>query len=150
MNASAARQPVSWKFWAISVLSLLWNSIGAYDYVMTRLRDLAYLNKMTDGKGQPFLDWMDHAGIVVQIGWPVGIWASVAGSLLLLARSRHAVTAFLISLIGAVISMGYERVTGFPAELDSGAVQVMQVVVIGIIALLWWWSRRAAARGQIS
>lgn len=150
MSASAARQPATWHFWAISVLSLLWNSFGAYDYVMTRLRDMAYLDAATQGKGQLFLDWMDGAGIVVQIGWPVGIWASVAGSLLLLARSRYAVTAFLVSLIGAVVSMGYERMIGLPPEMDSGAVQVMQIVVIGSIALLWWYARRAVARGLIS
>src|SRR3546814_17255148 len=42
------------------------------------------------------------------VGWELGVWGSVLGSLLLLARSRHAVTAFLLSLVGLAISSVYQ------------------------------------------
>src|SRR3546814_2994965 len=42
------------------------------------------------------------------IGWAFGVWGSVLGSILLLARSRHAVTAFAVSLLGLAISSLYQ------------------------------------------
>ena len=35
--------------WVVGVLALLWNLFGAYDYVMSRLRDAAYVRKMMPG-----------------------------------------------------------------------------------------------------
>ena len=32
--------------------------------------------------------------------WALGVWGGLAGSLLLLARSRHAVLAFALSVLG--------------------------------------------------
>ena len=40
--------------------------------------------------------------------WALGVWGSVLGSVLLLVRSRHAVTAFLLSLVGLAISCIYQ------------------------------------------
>lgn len=149
MNASAAKPAVPWHYWLIALVSLLWNAFGGYDYVMTRMRDMVYLNAQLGGKAEAFLQWMDGTGILVQVGWPLGVWGSVLGSLLLVARSRHAATAFLASLVGAVVSMGVERINGIPADLDSTAVKVMNLVIVAGVAVQWWYARRAAAKGWL-
>jgi len=78
--------------WIVGVAALLWNSFGALDYTMTRLQlvdlppaQMAYLNSF------PF--WAN-------IGWAFGVWGAFLGSILLLMRSRHAVTSFGLSLVG--------------------------------------------------
>jgi hypothetical protein len=136
-------------FWPVAVLSLLWNAFGGYDYAMSRSRSIDYLNQATQGHADIFLRWMDALPVWNQIAWPIGVWGSVLGSLLLLIRSRHAATAFLVSLAGAVISFGSEYAAGFPAELDTAAMKVMTVVILAAIVLFWWYSRRMQASGVL-
>lgn len=149
MSQAENKPAVPTGFWIVAVLSTVWNAFGAYDYVMTRLRDLAYLDGASGGKGAAMLQWLDGLPLLVQICWPLGVWASLAGSVLLLLRSRHAVTVFLVSLVAAVISMGTERFLGIPAEFASTAMTVMNVVVVVVIVALWRYAVSAKARGLL-
>lgn len=141
-----ARTPATWHFWAVAIVSMLWNLFGAYDYVMTRLRVMDYLQAAT-GNAEAMLQWIDSMPLWAQVVWPIGIWGSVAGSFLLLIRSRLAATAFLTSLVGAVLSFAQQLAGGIPAEFDTPAMKVMPVIILGSIVFFWWYSRRAAARG---
>ncbi len=140
-EASGGKVPVT--FWIIGFLSLLWNGFGGYDYLMTRMRNEEYLTNVGDPK--MVLDWIDGFPLWAQITWPVGVWFSVVGSLLLLARSRHAVTAFAISLVGAVISFAYQMTPDAPAGLDTPANKAIPVVIVVLILLQWWYARRKLA-----
>ncbi len=86
--------------WIIGILSLLWNGGGAFDYAMTQFGVESYLALLTEPQ-RAFLDarpmWFDAA-------WAFGVWGSILGSLLLLARSAWASAAFLVSLIGLAAS----------------------------------------------
>lgn len=140
-----AKVPMS--YWIIAVLSLIWNLFGAYDYVMTRMRDVEYL-KMA-GDPQVILGWVNSMPMVAQVAWPVGVWGSVLGSLLLLIRSRHAALAFAVSLIGAAVSFGIQMTSAIPAELDTTANKVMPLVILVLILAQWWWARRCADQRQL-
>ncbi len=135
----------AWHFWLIAALSLLWNGFGGYDYVMTRQRNLDYLGQM--GNAQDLLAWIDSFPMWVQVLWPVGVWASVLGSLLLLARSRHAVAAFAVSLVGAIGSFAGQLLDQPPASLDTTANTVMPIVIVVLILAQWWYARRVGAQG---
>jgi hypothetical protein len=130
-------------FWAISIISLLWNAYGGYDYIMTNLRDPGFL-KMMPADMMPYMEtlpaWTTGA-------WAFGVWGSIAGSLLLLVRSRHAVTAFLISLIGAVVSFGYQYANHPPASMTSSGGLAMTAMIFAAIIVFWWYARRSAANG---
>ncbi|MBS0480807.1 MAG: hypothetical protein JSR96_01395 [Proteobacteria bacterium] len=141
-RSGAAQVPVS--YWIVTALGALWNSFGAYDYLMTRLRNADYLK----GAGDPqvTLAWIDSFPLWAQAAWGLGVWGSVAGSVLMLMRSRHAATAFLVSLVSAVISFGYQM-ANTPAALASTGGKVMPVVICAIVLFLWHYSRRSAAQG---
>lgn len=143
IEPTETKVPVS--FWIVSGLSLLWNGFGGYDYFMTRTRNLEYLSQMGDPK--EMLAWIDSFPVWATLAWPIGVWGSVVGSVLLLLRSRHAVTAFVVSLAGAVVSFGAQMIITPPASLDTAMNKVMPVVILAIIYALWWYSRRSAARG---
>jgi hypothetical protein len=134
-------------FWIVSVVSLLWNGFGGYDYVMTRQRDVEYLGQM--GNAQEILAWIDSFPMWVQVLWPVGVWASVLGSVLLLLRSRHAVTAFLVSLIGAIASFVGQISVAVPASMDNAMNKVLPIAIVVIIVVLWWYARRQVAAGVL-
>ena len=135
----------AWHFWLISALSLLWNGFGGYDYVMTRQGNVEYLSQM--GNVDEILAWIDAFPMWAQVLWPLGVWSSVLGSVLLLLRSRHAVTAFAVSLIGAIGSFAGQMSNTPPPSMDATLFAVMPIVIVVIIVALWWYARKVSAQG---
>lgn len=147
-NAPTPKATMPFSFWVVAGLSLLWNLFGSYDYLMTRTRNEAYLSAMGDPKA--VLAWIDSFPLWLQVCWGMGVWGAVAGSVLLLARSRFAVPAFLISLIGAVGSLIFQlSASNVPAAFDSSARLVLPVVIVAVAAFLWQFSRRERAKGTL-
>lgn len=144
MNSEAGRVPTH--FWIVSVVSLLWNAFGGYDYVMTQTKNADYLAQFTEGQRayfEAFPTWMEAA-------WAVGVWGSVAGSLLLLMRSRHSVTAFILSLAGLAASSVYAYgIADLPPDMTSGTMIAMNAVIWAGVIFFLVYSHRMRQRGVL-
>jgi len=82
--------------------------------------------------------------------WAIGVWGGLAGALLLLARSRYSVLAFGLSLVGALIGMGYQMfMTQRPASMTAGIMAAMPFVIILICVLLLWYATGAQKKGLL-
>jgi hypothetical protein len=152
MNTPAARAPTPLLYWIVAAISLLWNSFGGYDYLMTKLRNLDYLKSAVGGDAQlaqKMLETTEALPVWVHFLWGLGVWSSVLGSLLLLARSRHAVPVFLVSLVAAGLSFAYQFTLTMPPGLDTPMMKVMPLVILAAIVLQWWWARRKVADGTL-
>jgi hypothetical protein len=140
-QAVTARTPVH--LWIVGILSLLWSCVGCYDYLMTRMRNTDYLAKMMP-KVDPnaMLAWVDGFPLYAQIGWALGVWMGLLGSVLLLIRSRWAVWAFGLSLVGAVLGLGYQ-IAGAPplAGADDTMSNVVPYIIIAIALALFLYAR---------
>lgn len=141
----ANKAPVS--FWIVAGLSLLWNGFGGYDYIMSQTRNEAWLSQM--GDYEEIVAWLDAFPLWAHVGYGFGVWGSVVGSILLLMRSRHAATAFLVSLAGAAVSFSAQLINKVPPSLESGVGKLMPFVILAVIAFLWWYARRQTATGVL-
>lgn len=83
-----------WHLWLVGVLSLLWNSGGAFDYLMTETRNASYMSSFTAEQLACFYGFPTWA----VASWAISVWAGVLGSALLLLRKRFAVPVFGVSL----------------------------------------------------
>jgi hypothetical protein len=148
-QAVSARTPAH--LWIVGILSLLWNCFGAYDYTMTRMRNMDYLtNAMPGVDPNAALAWIDGMPMYAQIGWGMGVWLALLGSILLLLRSRWAVWSFGLSLVGAILSLGYQIALAPPlAGADSTFFKVMPFVIILIAAFLAWYAWNAEKKGLL-
>lgn len=148
-TAAEGRTPVH--LWIIGILALLWNAIGCYDYVMTRMRDTDYFAKMMPGTDpNAVLAYIDSFPVWAQAGWALGVWGGLVGALLLLVRSRYAVWSFGLSLIGAILGLGYQIANpGGPAAMHEGAGVIMPYVIIGIALFLAWYSWSQEKKGVL-
>ena len=148
-HAMPARTPAH--LWIVGILSLVWNAFGGVDYTMTRLRNTDYLASMMPGiDPQIMLDWVDSFPLWVQFGWGLGVWGGVLGAVMLLMRSRWAVPAFAASVLGAVISLGYQMLAAPPpAGLNEGAGAVMPFVIIAVAAAQLYYAMRQRAKGVL-
>ena len=81
--------------------------------------------------------------------WALGVWGSVAGSILLLLRSRHAPAVFALSFAGALVSFIYQSVSDRPASLAGGLPLIMPIVILILIAAQYWYARRMVAGGVL-
>lgn len=148
-RAVSARTPAH--LWIVGILSLLWNCFGAYDYLMTRMRNIDYLATSMPGVDPKVaLAWIDAMPIYAQVGWGLGVWAGLLGAILLLMRSRFALWAFAGSMIGAVLAIGYQLVAARPIPGSQGpASNLMPYVIIGVALFLLCYSWAMERRGTL-
>jgi len=144
-----ARTPVH--LWIVGILSLLWSCFGAYDYVMTRMRNTDYLAAAMPGTDpNAALAWVDSFPLYAQFGWGLGVWMGLAGSVLLLVRHRWAVWAFALSLLGAVLGLGYQILLAPPLPAaDSMMMKVMPYVIIAVALGLFLYARTLHQKGVL-
>ena len=121
--------------WIFGIVATLWNGFGCYDYLMSRQRNTDYLTSMMpDVDPNAALAWMDSFPIWASFGWGLGVWMGLAGSILLLLRSRWAVPAFGLSLFGAVIGLGYQMahpMPGIEGFMATGMPMIIILVAVG-------------------
>lgn len=148
-QAVQSRTPMH--LWVVGGLGTLWNAFGAYDYVMTRLRDTDYLAGMMPGVDpEAILAWVDSFPLYAQFGWGLGVWMGLAGSLLLLLRNRWATWALALSLIGAVLGLGYQIVSAPPLPGAEGPLfEIMPFVIILVALGLFLYARAQEKKGVL-
>ena len=141
------KKPSIW-YWIICVLLLLWSFGGAYDYLMTRTQNEAYMSQFPE----EMLDYFYNMPLVLSITWPLAVWAGVLGWILMLLRRSWAVPVFIFSFVCMIINFGYMAINGglaLQAEMMGAASYVFTalIILLGIFAI--WFSRRAKANGTL-
>jgi hypothetical protein len=135
-TSAAAKPPLS--YWVIAILGLLWNGFGAYLYMISKLDPETAMQ----GATPEMRDYVASMPLWAHVGWSLGIWGSALGSVLMLVRSRHAVSAFLVSLLGALAS--------FAAQAMAGVLPIgLSLTIAAVIAFLWWFCRNEAGKGTL-
>ena len=137
--------------WIVGALALLWNGFGAYDYLMTRMRDKDYLaSMMPTVDPEATLAWVDAFPIWAQFGWGLGVWGGLAGAILLLLRSRRALWAFALSLVGAILGLGYQIVAAPPLPGAEGpAFELVPYAIVLLAAALALYARSMLRKGVL-
>lgn len=142
IGSAPARAP--WHLWAVGAVSLLWNAFGAYDYTMSKLSPDAYFHQA--GLSDATIAYMKAFPAWLTSFWALGVWGSLLGSVLLLVRSRQAVAAFALSLLGLVVSQGYQALALHPPQ--SPPLGLTLTIWIALILFLLY-SRAMAKRGVL-
>jgi hypothetical protein len=82
--SETASQP--WHLWAVGPLSLMWNGLGGYDFLMKNLRVPTYVDQLP----AEAIQFIDELPLWTILCWALGVWGAVLGSvLLLLARASR-------------------------------------------------------------
>lgn len=144
-----SRTPIH--LWIVGVVSLLWNLFGCYDYFMTRTQGADYIRTMMPGAdAQAIMAYINGFPIYASAGWGFGVWGGLAGSILLLMRSRHAVIAFALSMVGAVVGLGWQLLNPAPvADMHEGFNGAVPYVIIGVTVALFLYARSIRAKGLL-
>jgi hypothetical protein len=127
--------------------SLLWNSVGALDFVMTQTKNEAYMSNCTPEQRIFYYGFP----IWVVVAWGIAVWGGVLGSLALLLRKRQAFQLFLASSICMVLTYFQNYVLAHGFKVMGGAAALTFTTVIFVIGvLLLFYSRAMRRRGVLS
>jgi hypothetical protein len=146
-----AANKTPWHLWVIGALATLWNAFGANDYTQTQMGNRGYFEMMgfdaatTDAA----LAFFAGAPVWADAAWALGVWGGLAGSILLLLRSRWAIAAFVASLLGLAGSTIYQTQVEFPPELAEMNSPAMFAVIWAVALLLLWYAWTMRKRGVL-
>ena len=98
---SKSRAP--WHLWVIGVLAVLWNFMGAFDYLMTQTRNEGYMSNYTPEQLEYFYGFPTW----VVAFWAIAVWGGVLGAVLLVLRKKLAAGVFLLSFLSMVVTTIY-------------------------------------------
>jgi len=148
-NAVTERTPMH--LWIVGALATLWNCIGPTDYVMTRMHNDAWITSMMPGTDpQAIYSYVEGFPIWASFGWGLGVWCGLIGSLLLLFRNRWAAPVLGLSLLGAVLGIGYQIANPADIEgIDKGFNAFVPYIIIAVALGLFLYARAMAAKGVL-
>lgn len=143
-GAVRAKAPVH--LWIVGVLSLLWNAVGAFDYLATKLQLEFYMSEYTEEQ----LAFFYGFPVWVTVFWALGVWGALVGSIGLLLRKKWAMWAFAVSVLGLVGTTIYSYGLSNGGEMMGSAGLVFTVVIYVVTIFLLLYSRAMAQRGVLS
>jgi hypothetical protein len=135
---------VHWSFWVIGGVTLVWNIMGAMNFVVQMNADMVAAMPDT------------HRAIIesrpawATAGFGFAVFGGALGCLLLLLRKSAAKYLFIASLLGVIVTMLHTlRVAN--SEIDFGLFEVSMMILMPLLvaALLVWYSMYAENRGWI-
>lgn len=144
-NEGTVKTP--WHLWVVGGVSLLWNAMGALDYLMTQTRADWYMAEFTPEQ----LEYFYSFPVWADAGWALGVWGAFLGSVALLLRRSWAVWLFALSIVGLLVTTLYNFVLTNGAELMGGgvAVWVFSGLIWVVTIALYFYSRRMASTGVL-
>lgn len=138
--SSPAKAP--WHLWLVGLLTLLFNAMGVMSYVSTELGMLAEM-----GMTPEQIAFMDSYPAWAVALWALGVWGAFAGSVLLLLRSRFAVAAMVVALVGLIGTTVYNyALIDVPESMEAPA---LDVAIWAVTLFLLFYARRMAAAGVL-
>jgi hypothetical protein len=120
--------------WAVGIIGLLWNLMGAASFTLTQMNVEAVLREFPPAQRAYFQTFPLWAVAC----WALGVFGGVIGCILLLFRKRLAFPVLLASLIGTIgcnlgglILLGGMKVM---RETDGLALSIFPMLFAGLLA----------------
>ncbi|WP_299390993.1 hypothetical protein [uncultured Gelidibacter sp.] len=135
MNFSASNKPPVY-FWVISIIAVLWNAFGVFNYLMQAYmtqEDLDQLSKTDQNLYANLPSWYIGA-------FAIAVFAGLLGAISLVLRKRWAYSFFVVSLLAVGLQQLYIVTEIYPRDI------FLSLTIIVVSTFLVWFSRRALAR----
>jgi hypothetical protein len=143
-DAAVTPQPTPWHLWLVGILGLLWNAMGAFDYLMTETHNESYMSRFTPEQ----LEFFYGFPMWVVAFWAVAVWGGLLGAILLLLRKRLAAPVLLVSFLAMIVTAIHNFLIANGLEI-MGGMGFLFTVLIFLFALILWLYARAMARGGV-
>ncbi len=133
---------VHWSFWIVGAVALIWNVLGVINFFAQMNPDVLAAYRESERaiiEGRPA--WATGA-------FAIAVFGGALGCLLLLFRKSAAYYLFIVSLLGAIVTMTHTLGVG----IDFGFGEILGIILMPLVvaAFLIWYSKQADSKGWIS
>jgi hypothetical protein len=144
MDRPTGKAPVH--LWIVGGVSLLWNAVGCFDYLATKLELEPYMSQFSEAQ----LEYFHGFPAWFTVFWALGVWGALLASLALLLRRRWAVGLFAVSLLGLIVTSCYSLFLsdGLAVMGSGGAAFSALIFVVAVLLLVY--ARRMSMRGVLT
>jgi hypothetical protein len=132
---------VHWSFWLIGIIALLWNLMGAINFLMQMNPEMIASYRESERAiivGRPI--WATSA-------FALGVFVGTLGSVVLLVRKALSFYLFGVSLAGVVLTQAYT----FSIGISFSLAEMLGIVLspIAVAVFLVWYTKMVERRGWI-
>lgn len=144
-TAPAGKTP--WHLWVVGIVSLLWNAMGAMDFIMTHMKPDVWLKAFTPAQ----VEYLQNFPLWSVVAWGVGTLGSFLGSVLLLLRKGLAFHLFAASLVGALFTSLYSFGLSDGLKIMEGGAGMIafNAIIIAITVLLTVYAKNMRKNGVL-
>jgi len=128
----------AWHLWLVGVIAVLFNAIGAFDYVMSMAQGGSYM--ASAGMTPAQIAHYQEMPIWMIAVWTIGVWGAMLGSVLILLRNNLAFLIFAVSLAAFLVSLIYTYVLTDGGEIMGGQMAITSVVITALLLFFMWYS----------
>jgi len=140
---TASRAATPWHLWVVGVVTLLFNAMGIISYLSTKLGKLEEM-----GMTPEQIAFMQAYPAWASAFWALGVWGAFAGSVLVLLRSKWAVAAMAVGLVGLIgVTIAETAVMDVPAGLETPLPLKAAIWVVTLFLL--FYARAMAKEGVL-
>lgn len=139
----SASRKVPLHLWLVGVIGILWNAMGAFDYLMTETENQQYLSEFTPEQLEFFLGF--PAWVI--FFWAIAVWGGVLGALLLLLRKRLATSVLLVSFFAMIVTSIHNFFMADGLAVMGPAGLAFSLMIFLAALGLWIYARVMSKRG---
>ncbi|WP_036383153.1 hypothetical protein [Muricauda sp. MAR_2010_75] len=142
MNTSA--KPPVW-FWVVSVIALLWNLMGVFNYLNQAFNQVAILESMDQAQREAF----EGIPAWATAAFALAVFTGLIGSIGLLLCKKWAKPLFIVSLITAVAQFIHWLFISGAVEAFGPSTYTMPIIVVIIGIYLIFFSKQGIQKGWL-
>jgi hypothetical protein len=133
---------VHWSFWVIGTIGLIWNIMGAINFLAQMNPDVLAAYRESERA------IVENRPVWATGGFAIAVFGGALGCLLLLLRKSSAYYLFIASLLGVIVTMTHTLSIG----IDFGLGEILGIILMPLVvaAFLISYSKWAASKGWIS
>ncbi len=144
-DSTSQKAPVL--FWIISVIAIIWNAMGVYQYLQQAYQTDAFKASMPSEEA---LEMALNTPSWAMSAFAVAVFFGLLASIALILKKRWANTLFLISLIGIIVQMIHNVFISDSIEMMGTIAIIFPIIILIIGVFLYFYSKKAIANGWIS
>jgi hypothetical protein len=138
---------VHWSFWVIGTIMLIWNVMGAMNFLWQFNADANSLASLPE----------THRAIIIGRplwatgGFAIGVFVGALGCLLLLLKKSAAYYLFVVSLLGMIVTMIHTiGIASLTIDFSPFEIFIMILMPLVVAVFLIWYSTLAKSKGWVS
>ena len=146
LYAGEARSRTPVHLWIVAILALLWNGMGAFDYLATQLELDFYMSRFNAEQLEYFYSFPK----LVTACWAFAVWGAVAGTIGLLLRKKWAVWAYVVACAGMALTAIYNFGMTNGAEIMGSTGVIFSIIIWMFAFFLLWYSWSQSKKGVLT